>query len=185
MRTGLHRPYGQCAGASLEHVSRSRVEYVLDVDGWDVSARLAATRHALALVAPGATAAETDIPWHLHDTWPAEVANAAERLRVRFVREDQHTQDYMRTGIRPLTDSQVRHDFMIFAPYAFDATLWGEAIILASLADEGASLVVSLTEDERDALERAAGLGRVVTLKDMRKRHPSVLRRLLRRYRNR
>ena len=166
-------------GVKLADVSMSRAEYVLDDESWDEATRLAVTRHALALVAPRVTAAETDLPWQLHDSWPAEVASAAERLRVRFVREDGYAQDYLQTGVVHLTDNQTRHDFVIFAPYAYDATLWAEGDILASLADEGTSLVVSLTDEERAELEREAGLGRVVTRQEWRRRHPSALRRLL------
>lgn len=163
----------------------SSTEYVLDDEGWDEATRLAATRDALALVAPAATTAETDIPWHRHDHWPTEVTQAAQRLRDRFVREDKRARDYMQTGVKCLTDDQARHDFVTFAPYAYDSTIWADGDILASLADEGTSLVVSLTDEQREGLERAVGLGRVVTLQEWRERHPSALRRLLRRFRSR
>ena len=164
-------------------VSVSRIEYVLDHDGWDEARRLAATRRALMLVAADATDAETDIPWHLHKNWPQSVAEAAERLRDRFVREDKRTDDYMQTGVEPLADEVARGDFLTFVPYAYDATIWADGQVLASLADEGTSLVVALTAEQLDALAGAVGVGRVVTLQAWRHRQPSVLRRLIRRLR--
>ena len=101
------------------------------------------------------------------------------------MREDQRTRDYMMTEVQPLTDEQARHDFVIFGPYAYDATLWAEGYSLASLADEGTSFVVSLTDEDRNALEHDVGLGRVVTLHDWRERHPSMLRRLFRGFQHR
>lgn len=158
-----------------------RAEYVLFGKGEDEATRLAATGQALAFVAPDATDSQTDIPWHLRDSWPPAIAHAAPRLRAHFVREDKWADDYMRTDIVPLADDVVRSDFVTFAPYAYDATIWAGGEVLATLADEGTSLIVALTDEQRDVLEADGGLGHVVTLTEWRERHPSTLQRLLRR----
>ena len=172
-------------GLYPELVSLSQAEYVLDDEGWHEAERLAATYQALALVAPDATDAETDIPWYQHDRWPSAVVQAAQRLRDRFVQEGKRSDDYMRTGVEPLVDDLTRSDFVTFAPYAYDATIWAGEEVLASLSDEGTSLVVLLTGEQRLALEGALGPGRVVTVQAWRDRHQSALRRLLRLLRDR
>ena len=158
-----------------------RTEYVLDHEGWDAVARRAANRDAIELVASTATTAATDIPWDQHDKWPTEVVEAAARLRDRFVSEGERARGYMQTGLQCLHDEQARQDYTTFLPYAYDATLLVGDDDLVNMADEGTSLVVSLSDGERDALERVVGAGRVVTLRQWRKRHPSTLRRLVQR----
>lgn len=162
-------------------VSVRRAEYVLVGEGWDEATRLTATRQALGLVALDATAAQTDIPWHLRDSWPPSIAHAAQRLRAHFVREDKWAHDYMWTDRVPLADDVARSDFVTFAPHAYDAIIWAGKEVLATPAGEVTSLVVALTDEQRDVLEADVGLGHVVTLTEWRERHPSALRRLLQR----
>jgi hypothetical protein len=162
----------------------NRTDYVLDQEGWDESTRIAAIYDVLDVVAPCVTSAETDMPWGIHHTWPPDVALVADRLRGRFVSEQARASDYLQTGVQTLRDDEARSDFMTFAPYALDATFWGDDAVLAELADEGSSLVVALTHEQRDGLELALGSGRVVSLQAWRERHPSApsaLRRLVRR----
>jgi len=158
-----------------------RTEYVLDHTGWDQVSRRAATNEAIKLVANTASVAFTDIPWDQQGQWPAEVVAAAARLRDRFVPEVERAATYMQTGFQGLDDEPVRRDFVTFMPYAYDASLLVGEEDLLNAADEGTSLVVSLTDGERDALGRIVGAGRVVTLQEWRERHPSTLRRLLKR----
>ncbi len=159
----------------------NRTEYVLDHEGWEEVARRAASREVIALIATTATAAATDIPWDRHDEWPTEVVEAAKRLRDRFVPEGERARSYMQTGLQRLNDEQARQDFKTFVLYAYDASLFVGKDDLANVADEGTSLVVSLTNGERDAVERVVGAGRVVTLREWRERHPSPLGRLAQR----
>jgi hypothetical protein len=158
-----------------------RTEYVLDHEGWDEVARRAASRDVIGLVAGTATAAATDIPWDRRDEWPTEVVESAARLRDRFVPEGERARPYMQTGLHPLEDEQARQDFVTFVLYAYDAALFVGEDELINSADEGTSLVVSLNDGERHALERIVGAGRVVTLQEWRDRHPSPLRRLVKR----
>lgn len=168
-------------GVTLIREPLRRTEYVLHDDAWDDATRHAATDAALALIAPAATAASTDIPWDRRDSWPREVIKAAQRLDALVAREDAARQTYTQTGIMRLHDDQVRQDFVTFSPYAYDATIWADGEEVVSLADEGTSLVVALTDDQRDALTRVIGAGSLVTLQQWREQHPSALRRLLQR----
>lgn len=128
--------------------------------------------------------AETDIPWHKHDGWPSEVADAARLLRDRFVREGKRHEEYLQTGVQDV-DGSTRRAFTTFAPFAYDFTLWGEEGELASINDEGDSLVVFLTPAEADELRSTLGHDRVVSLQEWRDRHPGPVTRLLRRLRTR
>lgn len=154
----------------------ARLEYLIDEAGWDVASTLAAVRQALEVVKPSVVRAETDIPWHKRDQWPPEVTDAALLLRDRYARDARH-EDYQQTGVQ-LVDEDARDAFTIFAPYAYDCTLWGPDGELASVNDEGTSLVLSLTEDERDRLRSALGPERVFSAAEWRARHSSRFGRL-------
>jgi len=132
------------------------------------------------MVAPAVVEAECDIPWHKREQWPAEVLGAAQLLRDRFVSPARVDEGYLHTGVQTL-DDQTRAAFTTFAPYAYDSTFWGPTGQLATVNDEGTSFVVALKSDEADTLSRALGSTRVVTLAEWRQRHPSGLKRLLRR----
>ncbi len=92
--------------------------------------------------------------------------------------ESEKARGYTQTGLQRL-DEQARQDFVTFVPYAYDASLFVGEDDLISLADEGTSLGLSLTDDERNALEKIVGAGRVVTLRERRRRQPSRLARLV------
>lgn len=157
-----------------------RHEYVIVDDGWDAETRLVAARQALALIRAAITTAETDIPWRQRGRWPADAVSAAEWLRDRFVPPEKHSDDYLQTGPQPTTDEQTLDAFLTFAPFAYDSTFWQDVDEVASLSDEGTSIVIALTEEERRQLADALGAGRVVSLPEWRDRHPSALWRLAR-----
>lgn len=162
----------------------SRSEYVVDDAGWDKRARQDAIRRTLDLVLPSVVRAETDIPWHKHQEWPSEVVDAARLLRDRYIDSAGQHEQYLQTGVQAVDDAS-RQAFATFAPYAYDCTLWGDEGDLASVNDEGDSLVVFLTITEADHLRGALGPDRVFSLQEWRERNPSATARLLRRFRKR
>lgn len=159
-----------------------RTEYVLNLEGLDDPAFRAASRTALTLVASDVASAETDIPWGIRDRWPAKVVEAASRLCGRFVQEGDRDDHYMQTGVRAVAAHQVREDFVTVAPHAYDATFWrGDHAEVASLADEGSSFVIWLSNQQRAALAAVVGAERVISLSDWQLAHPSMWRRWLNR----
>lgn len=156
------------------------------LDGLESAALRSASRAALNLVADDMATAETDIPWAMRDTWPPEVAEAAARLRDRFVPEHQHQEPYMQTDVRSTADPAVRDDFITMAPHAYDATFWrSDYTQVASLSDEGTSFAIWLTDHQRDSIAELVGADRVVTLADWRRAHPSFWRMLLDQFKTR
>lgn len=157
-------------------------EYVLKLEGLDDSAFRAASRTALTLVALDVASAQTDIPWGIRDRWPADVVEAAHRLCGRFVQEADRDDHYMQTGVRAVADHEVQEDFMTVAPHAYDATFWrADNAEVASLADEGNSFVIWLTDQQRAALVEVVGADRLVSMSDWRSAHPSTWRKWLNR----
>lgn len=112
--------------------------------------------------------------------WPADVVEAAIRLCDRFMQErDVH---YTQTGVRSVADRDVREDFITIAPHALDATFWrDDHSEVASLSDEGTSLVVWLTDQQRAVLAEIVGDDRVVSMSDWQLAHSSIWRRWLNR----
>ncbi len=161
-----------------------RSEYVIDDAGWDKQGRQAAVLTTLAAVAHAVTKAETDIPWHKHAEWPPEARAAAVLLRDRFISHRKQDEDYLQTGVQRV-DEPARQAFTTFAAFAYDCTLWSDEGELASVNDEGDSLVIFLTPDEADELRATLGHDRVVSAEEWRDRHPSAFTRLLRRFRDR
>ena len=157
-----------------------RYDVVIDLTGWDNATRLAAVGSGLALIRDLVTDAETDIPWHLRESWPDDVVAAAHRLRERYVPQAKRSVDYMQTGVQSTTDPADRDAFATFAPFAYDSAFWSNGSTVASVNDEGTSFVLALTAEERQALSVILGAQRVVPLRDWRARHPSALRRLTR-----
>ena len=159
---------------------------MLDDAGWDGTSRVAAVQAALNLVAGEVIQAETDIPWGNRGSWPDDVLHAAERLRDQYVPETRRVageaEGYLQTGVAT-TDPDSLQAFITFAPYAFDATFWAEGRTSASLAYEGTSVVVSLTDQEHRKLVHRLGASHVPSLEEWQARHPSALQRLVRRLR--
>lgn len=162
----------------------ARSEYVIDDSGWDRKARQAAVRQTLDLVVAVMARAETDIPWHNREQWPPDVADAARLLRDRYVTRKKQDDEYLQTGVQAV-DDESRRAFATFAPYAYDCTLWSDEGDLASVNDEGDSLVIFLTDTEVEHLRGALGSDRVFSLQQWRHLHPSATTRLLRRFRKR
>ncbi|WP_030529668.1 hypothetical protein [Phycicoccus jejuensis] len=149
-----------------------RTQYVLSLEGLADAVLIEAARTALTLVASEMASAETDIPWGERGGWPADVVEAAQRLSDRFGqgRDDTNVQ----TGVRAATDSQVREDFITFAPHAYDATFWREDYAtVASLSDAGTSFVIWLTEQQRANLTEVVHAERVISMRDWRLAHSS------------
>lgn len=131
-----------------------REQFVVDTSAISSDRRVDVCRFAMGLVAEAADKFETDLPLGNADRWPAAVARAAERLsRFASGRRDE-SGAYKRTG-RVSADDQDDWDAIVcFAPYAYDASVWGDAGDLVQVADEGSSLVVRLRPDDRDLLEQ-------------------------------
>lgn len=145
-----------------------RVEYILDTDGLGAADRVAAWDAAMSAVRQTVDAAEVDIPWSNRELWPQDVHDAAARLVALYVASEARGA-YMQTGVREV-DASTLADFVTFAPYAFDATLWDEADRVAVLSDEGQSFVVALTEAQHHALVARVGGERVVPVVEWRRR---------------
>lgn len=145
----------------------SRTEYVVDTDGLSRSTEIAACRLALRLVADEAHTFATDIPWSQQADWSAEVRAAARRLTTRSKGRRGEKDVYRHTGVVSAKDVDDWSAFVAFAPFAFDAAVWAEdKAELASLADEGAPVVIRLLAPERQRLEQLVGRHRVVAMRD-------------------
>ncbi|MEV6413307.1 hypothetical protein [Kribbella sp. NPDC051718] len=143
---------------------KGRQRYVVDGDGWDDAEIVEACRLVLGAVQATATEYETDIPIDDAD-WPVEVAVAAEVLRGVAKRVEKG--GYAQTGIRRGGD-EIWSAFVTFAPWAYDATVWGDAGELVSLADEGQSIAVRLDGAQVEAVGRVIGAARLVPEKEWR-----------------
>jgi hypothetical protein len=135
-----------------------RREYALNTDGLPEAEQHRLCGLLLEIVASDAGRVETDIP--LRPEWPADVREAAERLLA--LPSSNLRKSYGQTGVIDLAEDPVWEDFVIVAPWAFDATVWsstrGE---LVSLADESQSLVATLTDEQRATLGRKVPPGRI------------------------
>jgi hypothetical protein len=112
-----------------------------------------------------ATKYETDIPIDDAD-WPVEVAAAAGVLRRIAKRVEKG--GYAQTGIVRAGDEKTWAAFVTFAPWAYDAGVWGDAGELVSLADEGRSIAARLDEAQLEAVGRVIGAARLVPEKEWR-----------------
>lgn len=161
-----------------------RVEYLLFLEALNDEARWAASRAALSLVQGQMVRAATDIPWSIRDTWPKQALEAATLLRDRFVPEHQRDEPYFMSGVQSTVDPAVRDAFITFAAHAYDAQFWRrDHSEVASLADEGTSFAIYLTENQRKAITEMIGEERIVTVAEWNKTHPSFWRSLLDRFR--
>lgn len=147
-----------------------REEFVVDTSEIAREREVDVCRFALALVAQDATTFETDIPLGNAVRWPAAVKVAAERLARHATGRRGRDALYKQTGVVPAGDREDWDALVCFAPYAFDAAVWASDGELASLADEGTSLVMHLDADQRAQLEVFEPALRVVPAKAWRKR---------------
>jgi hypothetical protein len=154
-----------------------RTEYLVRLKGLSSAEIGQAARRVLATILDDGCSGETDIPWARRAEWPPEVVAAAVRLQDQFVKESKHGDEYLQTNVQSLAARTVREDFALVAPYAYDATFWGDdRTIVASLSDEGTAFSVLLTGEQRNAVAGLVGDERVVSLRDWRKAHPTALR---------
>jgi hypothetical protein len=128
-------------------------------------------RLVLGVVQATATEYETDIP--VGDIeWPVEVAAAAEVLRGVARRAGRVEKGgYAQTGMVPASAGGADGTwaaFVTFAPFAYDAGVWGDAGELLSLADEGQSIAVRLDGGQAEAVRRVIGAARLVPEKEWR-----------------
>lgn len=138
-------------------------EYVVDTWGLPRGAEIDACRLALTSVAKRAHTFETDIPWSRTADWPADVQHAAHLLSSHSTGRRRESDAYQMTGVLSAKDLSDWEAFVTFAPYAFDASVWGADLrLLASLSDEGTGLTIHLQTDEHDALVSLLGAVRVI-----------------------
>ncbi len=139
----------------------------MDTEGLARETEIDICRFALRMLADEARAFQCDIPWSQAADWPAEVRAAAHRLSKNSIGPRRGENDgYRQTGAVSAMESDDWSAFVTFAPYAFEASVWSErSRELASLADEGASLVFRLTTDELAALVDFVGQERVIPVR--------------------
>jgi hypothetical protein len=106
------------------------------------------------LVARDATRFETDMPMYRAAEWPPAVRAAANQLARHSSGRGGQSDGYKSTGLVSALDSEDWSSFVAFSAYAYDASVWSADGELVQLSDEGDSLVVHLTAEDRQALER-------------------------------
>ncbi len=148
-----------------------REAFVIDTSEVSHERVVAVCRFALELVAQDAATFETDIPLCNAGGWPESVNRAAEQLARRADTPGGTSALYKRTGVVSATDREAWDALVCFAPYAFDAAVWAVDGELASLADEGGSLVMHLTPTQRGELQDFESAVRVVSAKSWKKRN--------------
>jgi hypothetical protein len=147
-------------------------KFVVDTSGVSLGSEVDVCRFALRLVAEDAKTFEADIPLSRATDWPTSVRKAAERLSRHATGSRDEGEYYKKTGVVSASDHEDWEAFVCFAPYAFDATVWGADRRLVDLADEGTSLVVHLSSVEREQLESFDDALSVVPVTRWRKRKP-------------
>lgn len=133
-----------------------REEFVVDTHGLSRARKVEICRFALGLVAGDATRFETDMPFSRASKWPDAVRTAANRLARHSSGRRGQNEGYRSTGMVSAADSEDWNSLVTFACYAYDASVWGIHGELASLADEGDSLALHLTHEDREAFVRFA-----------------------------
>ncbi|GAA0939202.1 hypothetical protein GCM10009554_28750 [Kribbella koreensis] len=147
--------------------------YVVDSDGWDHAELVEVCRLVLRVVRAGVAKYETDLPV-ADGEWPVEVAAAAEVLRGVAGRTGRVEKGgYAQTGLVRADAAAGGNEetwaaFVTFAPWAYDAGVWGEVGELVSLSDEGRSIAVRLDGDQVEAVGRVIGAARLVPEKEWR-----------------
>jgi len=101
--------------------------------------------------------------------WPGDVRQAAELLSS--LKEPTRDEDalYRRTGMVRKTE-RAWEAFVIFAPYAYDASAWSDdSQRIAALSDTAESIVAALTPGQASVVGRTTGQYALVPLKQWRK----------------
>jgi hypothetical protein len=144
---------------------------VVDADDLARDERVEVCRLVLKATSQDRATFETDIPWSEAPRWPSDVRAAAEILSGLREPAQNENELYRQTGVVAATDARTWEAFLTFAPYAYDASVWDEgADELVALNDSAEAIVASLTADQADTVGRVIGHGRLVPVKDWRKR---------------
>ena len=106
---------------------------------------------------------QLDLPWSQSGHWPEEVRAAASTFTSGAA-------SYALSGwISPVDDS-TWDDFVLVAPYVYDADVWSSDMVqLAAIADEGSSLVVRVASEELSSFTRAVAPGRTMPVRPGRR----------------
>lgn len=116
---------------------------------------LRAVLHALR---PWADQLQTDLPLALRGEWPPAAVAAAEHLHAVSPRHRGDTDGYATTGWLPAQDDATWTAFVLLAPYALDADVMTDAgCVVVGIADQGTSLALRLTAEQREAVEAVLG----------------------------
>ena len=119
---------------------------------------------ALRLLADTADTFTTDIPLSKEGEWPRPVVAAARRISTKSRGRPGEDAGYRETGEVSAKDSDAWDAFVAFAPYAYDASVWGiDGTLLADVSNER-SLSAHLEPHERSDLARTVGQERVVPM---------------------
>lgn len=149
------------------------------VDTWGLprETEIDVCRLALRLLTDTAHVFETDIPLSQEADWLPAVRAAAHRLSTQSKGRRAENDGYRQTGVISAKDTDDWGAFVTFAPYAYDASVWGvDGTLLASLSDEGTSLGVHLAPHELVDLADSVGHERVIPMGQWRKMHRRILK---------
>lgn len=154
-----------------------QVWFVVDTWGLPRETEVGVCRTALRLFTNRAQEFESDLPMSKEADWPPAVRSAADRLLTHSRRRRGENDIYRQTGIVSAKDEDDWDAFVTFAPYAFDASVWGadDPIPLVQLSDEGTSLAVQLEPHQRIDLANCVGQDRVIPLSQWEKIRGRVL----------
>ncbi|MEV8373736.1 hypothetical protein AB0P21_13405 [Kribbella sp. NPDC056861] len=138
--------------------------FVVDRDGWEHAEMVEACRAVLSAAQGTAAEYRVDVP-AVEADWPPEVLAAAEVLRAAAGQTGRVDKGgYARTGRLPVAADETWAAFLVFAPWAYDATVWNDrGQPTVSLADESQSIVVHLEMSQVEHFARAVRPARLVT----------------------
>ena len=126
--------------------------------------QIAAVRNAIGSVRGMAVEVECDVPLSQSASWPADVRAAAEVLCERSVSTRGRSSQYRQTGMLSAASEETWRAFVTFAPYAFDASVFGSSgRPVIHLADEGQSCVVA---GDSGTIDQLLSLGIEIELLD-------------------
>ncbi|MBC3760964.1 hypothetical protein ACUN7V_20805 [Quadrisphaera oryzae] len=126
-----------------------------DDDGDGDRAVLRAVLHALR---PWADQLQTDLPLAMRGEWPAGFVAAADHLHAVSPRHRGDTDGYATTGWLPAHDDATWAAFVLLAPHVLDADVMTDAgCVVVGIADQGTSLALRLTAEQRQAVVAVLG----------------------------
>ncbi|MFC0627776.1 hypothetical protein [Kribbella deserti] len=161
--------------------------FVLDRNGWSHAQNVEACREILSALRHHAGRFECDIPGDpdtpvdeaaptSSDEWPDDVRAAARVLRS-LPKARIEPGGYAQTGVQTVDSEEVWAAFVTFAPWAFDAAVWGEDWgTIAHLTDEG-SMSVELDTADQATIAAIVGASRLVPLREWHQRNKRPRRR--------